>query len=1131
VINLSDVKMRPKLISLFLLTGLIPLAIVGWFASQQTSEALMNASFNQLSAIREIKKAQIEKFFGERKGDMGVLMETVSTLRTESFSKLTGIRDTKKSAVERYLQTVNDQMITFSANGMIVQAMNGFNSTFKNFRSENNYDKSDINRMRGELISYYAKDFASEFRKHNSGESAPVKQYMSMLDDDSIAYQYHYIQSNSNPMGSKHLLDRANDDSSYSQAHAKYHPVIRDYLDKFGYYDIFLADLESGDIVYSVYKELDYTVSLKSGSIADTNFGKAFRMAAKAGNRDAVIAVDFAQYWPSYMAPAGFVASPVFDGDKKIGVAIFQFPIDTLNSIMTERSGLGKTGESYLIGSDLRMRSDSFLDPKNHTVVTSFKNGDLGKVDTEAGRNVIAGKTDAKVINDYNNNPVLSAYAPINKMGLNWGLLVEIDVAEAFSPVDKDGNEFFQKYQKMYGYYDVFLMNPDGYVFYTASKEADYQTNMVDGKYADSNLGELTRRVIKSKSYGLADFAPYAPSNGDPASFIAQPVVNDGKVEAIVALQLSLESINGIMQQREGMGETGETYLVGSDKLMRSNSFLDPKGHSVNASFAGDLANNGVDTEGADEAIAGKTDAKVIMDYNNNPVLSAYSPINLEGVTWAIIAEIDLAEVQKPIGEFQFIMMIIALIIMAVIFAAAFTLAKTIADPLNQVVIFFNRLSEGDLTADCAIERKDEIGLLADASNNMVKSLNSMVKGITENARVLTNTVIELESVAKNMASGSHSLGDQANQVAAATEEVSANMKEMAASTEELNAGMDSLSTNGEEMNGNMTTISAAAEEANVNLSTVASATEEVTANMEPINEASQRTSQSVSTVASAVEEMTASISDVRDRCQQAADESEQAATRSRETNAVMQKLVDSAREIGKVVDMINNIAEQTNMLALNASIEAAGAGEAGMGFAVVANEVKDLASQTGEATKAISRQIDEIQTNADSSSKATQQGTEAMEQMKESNEGILQAVQEQALSVEEISKSMGDVGQETNEVTRRVGEATSGVQEVTRSVQEISSGIAEVTQNVGSASTGVQEISRMVSESSQASGEISRRVSESSSAIGEVSQRISDVSKAAEDMQGMSETVNQHAGEMSRVAQQLDESLSGFQV
>ncbi|MCP4685500.1 MAG: methyl-accepting chemotaxis protein, partial [bacterium] len=281
-----------------------------------------------------------------------------------------------------------------------------------------------------------------------------------------------------------------------------------------------------------------------------------------------------------------------------------------------------------------------------------------------------------------------------------------MDVSEAFCPKDESGKYFYEKYQQMYGYYDLFLMNPDGYCFYTVAQEADYQTNFVSGKYSSSNLGKLVRNVLSTKQFGMADFAPYAPSNGDPCGFIAQPVVTNGKVEAVVALQLPLEAINSIMQERAGMGKTGETYLVGSDKLMRSDSFLDPQGHTVKASFAGTVAKNGVDTEAAAEALAGNTAAKIIMDYNGNPVLSAYAPLKIGDITWALLSEIDEAEVLEPINNLIRAVIIAGLIIAAIVAAIALFVAVSIAGPLVKGVTFARLVAKGDLTAEIDVNQQ-----------------------------------------------------------------------------------------------------------------------------------------------------------------------------------------------------------------------------------------------------------------------------------------------------------------------------------------------------------------------------------------------------------------------------------------
>ncbi|KKK89481.1 hypothetical protein LCGC14_2732660, partial [marine sediment metagenome] len=189
-----------------------------------------------------------------------------------------------------------------------------------------------------------------------------------------------------------------------------------------------------------------------------------------------------------------------------------------------------------------------------------------------------------------------------------------------------------------------------------------------------------------------------------------------------------------IMQERGGMGKTGETYLVGSDKLMRSDSFLDQQGHSVMASFAGNVQNNGVDTEASTEALAGKTDAKVIIDYNGNPVLSAFTPVDLGDVTWALLAEIDEAEVRAPINNLVMFILFIGLIIAAVVAAIAYFTARGIANPLTLMVGHANDFAQGDLSAEIEIEQKDEVGVLAESFRNMQGTINKVLTG--------TNTII-----------------------------------------------------------------------------------------------------------------------------------------------------------------------------------------------------------------------------------------------------------------------------------------------------------------------------------------------------------------------------------------------------
>ncbi len=402
----KNTSLRSKLLAVFMIVGLVPVITVAFISYTKADKSLDNANQIAEEALKKQVAAQLE-----------------------------AVREVKGAATERYFQTINDQIITFSQDLMVVNAMRDFRTHFDSYREENEVTPEKLAAMRKSVEHYYTAEFAPEYSNQNSGATVDVSWMYNGLDDDSVALQYAYISDNENPLGSKHLLDAGNDGSTYSRLHNDVHPVIRTYLEKFGYYDIFLADPDTGDIIYSVFKELDYTTSLIDGPYAQTNFGEAFRKANAAGNRDAVFLIDFAQYRPSYDAPASFVASPIFDGDKKVGVALFQMPLDRITEIMSNRSGLGDTGETYMVGGDYLMRSDSYRDQKHRTVIASFKDANNGKVETSSVKEAISGKSGSKVITGYHGSTVLSSYCPVSIIGLRWALLAEINVDEAFSAI------------------------------------------------------------------------------------------------------------------------------------------------------------------------------------------------------------------------------------------------------------------------------------------------------------------------------------------------------------------------------------------------------------------------------------------------------------------------------------------------------------------------------------------------------------------------------------------------------------------------------------------------------------------------------------------------------------------------
>lgn len=300
-------------------------------------------------------------------------------LEEQAFNQLASIRDVKKNNINDWFKEREANMSQLAASPLVINALKEFKVVFR------------------ELGAEKARDL--------------------------------YIVKNPYPPGKKLEYLDAQDGSNYSKAHTRFHPFFKTFIEKYGYYDTFLVD-ENGDVLYTTYKEMDFGSNLVAGVYNATNIAKLFsdvNSANASANSASVKLVDFESYAPSNGDPAAFIASAVYDGNQKIGVLIFQLPLNKIDGVMQERSGLGETGETYLVGADKLMRSNSRFSEKTTIFVQ--------KVDTVSVKEAVEGKVDCKIIRDYRGIPVLSAYAPFKVMGLNWSILAEIDESEAFAAI------------------------------------------------------------------------------------------------------------------------------------------------------------------------------------------------------------------------------------------------------------------------------------------------------------------------------------------------------------------------------------------------------------------------------------------------------------------------------------------------------------------------------------------------------------------------------------------------------------------------------------------------------------------------------------------------------------------------
>lgn len=373
------------------------------------------------------------------------------SLEQESFNRLTAVREMKAAQIEDYFKLIQDQASSFSQDPTVIEAMKSFKNGFNTTNTT-----SDFENKKAKLGEYVKTEFLPKLNK-NIDKAANLESEL-CANPKGIALQYQYIVNNPNPPGKKQDLIDTKETNDYDVAHKTFHPFFKNFLDKFGYYDIFLVDNENGNIVYTVFKELDFATSLHNGPFKTTNLADAFRHADYSKNSNEVQFVDFKPYHPSYNSHASFIAAPIIENGEKIGVLVFQMPIDRINDIMTSKHqwanvGLGKSGETYIVGGDFTLRSQSrfyiedssgyfnlmrSINVPQATIskMQTFKSTiGLQNINTEGTKAALNGETNTKIFNDYRNLSVLSSYKPLNIQGMKWVIMSEIDEAEAFEQV------------------------------------------------------------------------------------------------------------------------------------------------------------------------------------------------------------------------------------------------------------------------------------------------------------------------------------------------------------------------------------------------------------------------------------------------------------------------------------------------------------------------------------------------------------------------------------------------------------------------------------------------------------------------------------------------------------------------
>ncbi|MEM1026549.1 MAG: methyl-accepting chemotaxis protein [Planctomycetota bacterium] len=551
-------------------------------------------------------------------------------------------------------------------------------------------------------------------------------------------------------------------------------------------------------------------------------------------------------------------------------------------------------------------------------------------------------------------------------------------------------------YLESFGYYDIFLFDTKGNLVYSVFKETDYATNFLEGPYQNTNFGNVVRKSLAASGPGLVfteDFAPYEPSYGSPAAFFGSPVFRSGELIGVAVFQAPVDEINRVMNANAGLGETGQTYLVGQDGTMRSQDRF----AETATTLVGQRENAAIEA-----AFNNEQGVFEIENDSGESYFSAAMPLQIDQFDWAVVAEITSAEAMAAAAALRNQLVLFGLGVAVCVALFGWWFAARLVKPIGPAVQRARAIAEGDLSgSDLPVCSEDELGQLTEAMNQMSGSLRGVIESVTD---------------------ASAEVGSAAGQIATSSDEVAQGMDEQSAQVSRVSAAIEQMSTSVIEVARKSAEAAGRADDAG-KLASDGGGTVEATID-------------GMKSISSAVESSAESVRGLGKRGEQ----------------------------IGEIIATINDIADQTNLLALNAAIEAARAGEHGRGFAVVADEVRKLADRTTAATEEIADSIQAIQ----------QETLGAVERMDAGTDQVAAGV----IKASEAGDALGRIVDSANDVAGMIGSIAAAAEQQSAASDEVAQSVEQISQVAATTAEGGKQAAAAASQLTSKAKELQQLVS-----------------------------------------------------